>query len=135
MIGDAVLYAANRATGDAVAKVSRSIGWYAAGVLMLIVAAGLVLTGIFWLLQSELGSVAAALVIAGAVGLLGGASLAVPSLIAAKEKADEQREAEVSPLADVSEEASQAVDYFGAARVLLTAFVLGISAGRTVKGR
>ncbi len=135
MIGDAVLYAANRATGDAVAKVSRSIGWYAAGVLMLIVAAGLVLTAIFWLLQSELGSVAAALVIAGAVGLLGGASLAVPSLIAAKEKADEQREAEVSPLADVSEEASQAVDYFGAARVLLTAFVLGISAGRTVKGR
>lgn len=135
MIGDAVLYAANRATGDAVAKVSRSIGWYAAGVLMLTVAVGLVLTAIFWLLQSELGSVAAALVIAGAVGLLGGASLAVPSLIAAREKAEELREAEVSPLADVSEEASEAVDYFGAARVLLTAFVLGISAGRTVKGR
>jgi len=135
MIGDAVLYAANRATGDAVAKVSRSIGWYAAGVLMLIVAVGLVLTAIFWLLQPELGSVAAALVIAGAVGLLGGASLAVPSLIAAREKAEELREAEVSPMADVSEEASQAVDYFGAARVLLTAFVLGISAGRTVKGR
>ncbi len=135
MIGDAVLYAANRATGDAVAKVSRSIGWYAAGVLMLTVAVGLVLTAIFWLLQSELGGVAAALVIAGAVGLLGGASLAVPSLIAAREKAEELREAEVSPLADVSEEASEAVDYFGAARVLLTAFVLGISAGRTVKGR
>ncbi|MDZ4842799.1 MAG: hypothetical protein SH859_11770 [Hyphomicrobium aestuarii] len=135
MIGDAVLYAANRATGDAVAKVSRSIGWYAAGVLMLIVAAGLVLTAVFWLLQSELGGVAAALVIAGAVGLLGGASLAVPGIIAAREQAEELREAEVSPLADVSEEASHAVDYFGAARVLLTAFVLGMSAGRTVKGR
>jgi hypothetical protein len=136
MIADAVLYAAGRATGHTADTLARTLVWFALAAFMFTVAALAGILGLFWYLEPKLGPVYAALSLA-----LGGFVLAllfacVPGMMSVVEAAAANRKtAAADPLTAVETEARDAVDYFGAAKVLISAFLLGMGAARSIKGR
>ena len=136
MIGDAILYAASRAAGPAAERLTRTVTWFAVAGFMFVVATTFGVVALFWYLEPRLGSIPAALSIAGGACLVAFTCLAIPSVSAI---ADERAENGNPPIASAFEsaetEAREAVNYFGAARVLMSAFILGLSAARTLKGR
>jgi hypothetical protein len=133
MIADAVLHAAGGPAGQ---KLTRTFIWFALAAFMFTVAAISSVLGLFWYLEPRIGSVYAALVLA-----LGGFMLTllfacVPSMMSSIEAAAVSRKADLKTTsATVEAEAQDAVDYFGAAKVLISAFLLGLGAARSLKGR
>ena len=134
MIGDAVLYAASRATHDAVENVSRRVTWIAVASVFLIAAMVLAIIAAYLLAEPRFGSVHAIAMIAGVCVLVALVSLSVPAMI---EKVEARRRNKGSPVATaaaaVDAEAKQAVDYFGAMQVVGTAFLFGLGAARRLK--
>jgi hypothetical protein len=136
MIADAVMFAATRATGHAAEKMARTAGWFAMAAVMLVLAVVFAVTALYWYLAPWLGPITAALAIAAGAMLTAIVFVSVPSLMAAIEtSAQESKPTVATAMAAVDTEAHAAVDYFGAARVLLSAFVFGISAARTIRQR
>lgn len=135
MLGDALLYAASRATSNAVDSMSRNATWYIIATTFLIcgLVFGLVLA--FWLLEPEVGAFLAAAYIAAGCALVGVVCLLVPTLARWLEAATPQSESPVAAtMAVVDEEAREAVDYFGALQVVGSAFMLGVGTARRLKG-
>jgi len=134
MIGDAVLYAASRATHSAVENVSRRVTWTGIGVAFFIATLVLVLVAAYLLLRPGLGSLGAVAALAGACCLIGIAALYVPMMI---DKAEERSRPSGTPVANavaaIDEEAHEAVDYFGALRMVSAAFLFGLGAGRRLR--
>jgi MFS family permease len=130
MLGDAVLYAASRATSTAIENVSRRATWTALAATFLICGLVFALILAFWLAEPMLGALRAAGAIAIACVVVGLLCLAMPWLI---ERADRMRRQQTSPVAVVEEEAKEAVDYFGALQVVGAAFLFGIGAARRLK--
>ena len=134
MIGDAVLYAASRATHSAVENVSRRVTWTGIGVAFFIATLVLVLVAAYLLLRPGLGSLGAVAALAGACCLIGIAALYVPMMI---DKAEERSRPSGTPVtnavAAIDEEAHEAVDYFGALRMVSAAFLFGLGAGRRLR--
>ena len=134
MIGDAVLYAASRATHDAVENVSRRVTWIAVASVFLIAAMVLAIIAAYLLAEPRFGSVHAIAMIAGVCVLVALVSLSVPAMIV---KVEARRRNKGSPVATaaaaVDAEAKQAVDYFGAMQVVGTAFLFGLGAARRLK--
>jgi hypothetical protein len=136
MIADAVLYAAGRATGQTAEKITRTVVWYALAAFAFTVAAVASVLSLFWFIEPQIGAVYAALLLA-VIGFILTAIFAfVPTMIhsieveVAKSKASGNES-----LAAVETEVREAVDYFGAAKVLISAFLLGLGAARSLKGR
>jgi hypothetical protein len=131
MIGDAVLYAASRATHSAIENVSRRVTWMAISGVFLIAAMVLAIIAAYMIAEPEFGQLGAIGIIAGGCVLAGLISMSVPVII---EKAEARRRNKGSPVstavAAVDEEAKQAVDYFGALQVVGTAFLFGLGAAR-----
>jgi len=134
MIGDAVLYAASRATHSAIENVSRRVTWMAIAAAFFIATLVLALIVAYLLLRPELGSLGAAAMLAGACALIGIISLSVPWMI---DKVEERRRSKGTPVANavaaVDEEAHEAVDYFGALQMVGTAFLFGLGAARRLR--
>ncbi len=136
MIGNAVLYAASRATSNAIENVARRVTWTAIAATFLLCALvfGLVLA--FWLLEVRFGPLQAAGVLAAACALLGLVCLMMPAMIEWFEKLRKrQGSAVANTVAAVDEEAKDAVDYFGALQVVGAAFLFGLGAARRLKQR
>jgi MFS family permease len=134
MLGDAVLYAASRATSTAIENVSRRATWTALAAAFLVCGLVFALILAFWLAEPRIGALYAAGAIAVACAGLGLFCLAMPWLI---ERIETMRKRETSPVATtvavVDEEAREAVDYFGALQVVGAAFVFGLGAARRLK--
>lgn len=136
MLGDAVLYAASRATSTAIENVSRRLTWIAAGAALLLCAlvAGLILA--FWVAEPEIGAINAMAALALGCAIVGIVCLLMPALI---ERIERARKRQQSPMATtvavVEDEAKEAVDYFGALQVVGAAFLFGLGAARRLKNR
>jgi hypothetical protein len=134
MIGDAVLYAASRATHSALENVSRRVTWMAISGVFLIAAMVLAIIAAYMVAEPRFGPLAAIGIIAAGCVLAGLISMSVPVII---DKAEARRRNKGSPVstavAAVDEEAKQAVDYFGALQVVGTAFLFGLGAARRLR--
>jgi hypothetical protein len=134
MIGDAVLYAASRATHSALENVSRRVTWMAISGVFLIAAMVLAIIAAYMVAEPRFGPLASIGIIAGGCVLAGLISMSVPVII---EKVEARRRNKGSPVstavAAVDEEAKQAVDYFGALQVVGTAFLFGLGAARRLR--
>ncbi len=134
MIGDAVLYAASRATHSALDNVSRRVTWIAIAGVFLVAAMVLAIIAAYMLAEPRFGSLHAIAMIAGVCVLVALVSMSVPAMI---EKAEARKRDKGSPVATaaaaVNAEAKQAVDYFGAMQVVGTAFLFGLGAARRLK--
>ena len=134
MLGDAVLYAASRATHTAIENVSRRAAWtgLAAGFLLCGLVAGLIVA--YWFAERYVGPFNAAALIAAGCLLIGVICLSVPSIVERIEASRKQRRsATETTAAVVHDEAKEAVDYFGALQVVGAAFLFGLSAARRLK--
>ena len=134
MIGDAVLYAASRATHSALENVSRRVTWMAISGVFLVAAMVLAIIAAYMVAEPRFGPLAAIGMIAGGCVLAGLISMSVPVII---EKIEARRRNKGSPMstavAAVDEEAKQVVDYFGALQVVGTAFLFGLGAARRLR--
>jgi|RhiMetdeSRZDD1v2_1073273.scaffolds.fasta_scaffold1534334_2 hypothetical protein len=134
MIGDAVLYAASRATHSALDNVSRRLTWTAISGAFLFAAMVLAIIAAYMVAEPRFGPLAAIGIIAAGCVLAGLISMSVPVII---DKAEARRRNKGSPVstavAAVDEEAKQAVDYFGALQVVGTAFLFGLGAARRLR--
>jgi hypothetical protein len=134
MIGDAVLYAASRATHSALENVSRRLTWTVISGAFLFAAMVLAIIAAYMVAEPRFGSLGAIGIIAGGCVLAGLISMSVPMMI---DKVEARRRDKGSPMstavAAVDEEAKQAVDYFGALQVVGTAFLFGLGAARRLR--
>jgi hypothetical protein len=134
MIGDAVLYAASRATHAAIENVSRRATWAAIGATFLLAAMVLAIVAAYLVAEPRFGALQAVGLIFAVCLLTGIVSLSMPWML---DKIEARRKARSSPMgtavAVVDEEARGAVDYFGAMQVVGTAFLFGLSAARRLK--
>jgi hypothetical protein len=134
MIGDAVLYAASRATHSALENVSRRVTWMAVSGVFLIAAMVLAIIAAYMVAEPRFGPLGAIGIIAAGCVLAALISMSVPVMI---DKAEARRRDKGSPVstavAAVDEEAKQAVDYFGALQVVGTAFLFGLGAARRLR--
>jgi len=135
MIGDAVLYAASRATHTAIENLSRRLTWAAIAIVFLLAAFILALIALYIVLEVRFGALQSVGMLAGGCVLLGIICLSMPWLI---ERAEVRRHdrgtATANAVAAVDQEAKEAVDYFGALQVVGTAFLFGLGAARRLRG-
>lgn len=134
MIGDLVLYAANRATNGAVEGVARKASWGGLAVFMLLAGATFGLFVAFWILEARYGAPVAGGMIASACFAIGLVCLMMPKLLDWSErKPSTVMTPSAQAAASVQDEVSEAVDYFGPVRVLATAFMLGFGIAKRIK--
>lgn len=134
MIGQAVLYAASRATSSAVDSVTRKITWTAIAAVFLLAAFIVALMLAYTMIAAEYGAVIGFTVIAGGCLGIGLVSLVMPTLIERIENFRRERKSALATTADVvDEEAREAVDHFGALQVIGSAFLFGLGAARRIK--
>lgn len=135
MIGDAVLYAASRATHTAIENVSRRLTWAAIAIVFLLAAFILALIALYIVLDARFGALQSVGMLASGCVLLGIICLSMPWLI---ERAEARKHDRGTPTANavaaVDQEAKEAVDYFGALQVVGTAFLFGLGAARRLRG-
>lgn len=134
MLGDMVLYAANRAMGGAVDSAARKASWGGVAIFLLGVGTIFSLIVAFWLLDARYGATAAGLIISAACFVIGVICLSMPRLLdwlQAKSKRQEDPVAET--VTAVQEEVAEAVDYFGPIRVVGSALLLGVGIARSLK--
>lgn len=134
MIGDAVLYAASRATHSAIENVSRRLTWAAIAGVFLLAAFVLAVVALYLVLEPQFGQLRSIGIIAGGCTMVGVVCLSMPWLI---ERAEARRRDQGSPVANavaaVDQEAKDVVDYFGAMQVVATAFLFGLGAARRLR--
>lgn len=135
MLGDAVLYAASRATSSAIENVTRKVTWTAVAAVLLLCALVVGLMLAYGLLEPRFGELNALGAIAGGCLLIGLLCLVMPTLIERIENLRKERKTAIAATVDVvDEEAREAVDHFGALQVVGTAFLFGLGAARRLKG-
>jgi hypothetical protein len=134
MLGDAVLYAASRATSAAVDNASRRVAWAATASGFLLCALVSALIVAYWLIEPRVGTLNAVAFISAACAAAGIVCLSLPRLIdGVKQRRSRNRSPVVTTVAVVNDEAKEAVDYFGALQVVGAAFVFGLGAARKLK--
>jgi hypothetical protein len=127
-------YATNRAADGAIEAVSRQATWIGLAILLFLSGAIISLIVIFQLLAESLGFVSAGVILAAASIAVGIICLSMPRMI---ERVETSTQTTTSPvaetMAEVQQDIAQAVDYFGAIRVVASAFLLGLGAARQIK--
>jgi hypothetical protein len=134
MIGDMMLYAANRATHGAVENVARKASWGGFAVFMLLVGTIFSLIVTFWWLDSRYGALLAGSIIAVGCFIVGTLCMLMPGIL---DRLEARAKKPADPIVDtvnaVKVEVTEAVDYFGPIRVVASAFMLGLGIARSVK--
>ena len=136
MIGDAILYAVQRATSNAVGNVERKVAWTAAAGASLLCGLVAALVLAFQILEPRIGTSNSVALISVACLLVGLFCLSLPNRLdrAQREQAPSSSASPVATTAAaMDEETKQAVDYFGAVRVVGAAFLFGLGAARKLK--
>lgn len=134
MFSDAASYVTDRITETAAERLGPKIAWGAAIATLVLAAVAFGLVALYAVIAPLYGRAEAA-------ALIGGGSLALALLLAfvawaygrlrrtSKSGAHEDGQ----PFAAIDAEAREAIDYFGSARVIATAFMFGFTAARKVK--
>jgi len=141
MFGNLLLFAANRATEGAAGNVARLATWGGLAVFLLLAGATFTLMVLFWLLQASVGPLSAAVILAAGCFVAALISLSIPHLLSAAEAkaakvAPQETTTPVHDAAEaVHEDMTDAVDYFGSLRVVVSAFMLGLGVARSLKHR
>ena len=134
MVGDMLLYAANRATTSAVGSVTRKASWGGVALFLLLVGTVFGIVVLFWLLNTRFDAIVAGSIVAAACFVVAIGCALMPKML---DRIDAQRKQPVDPMTEtvsaVKEEVNEAVDYFGPIRVIASAFMLGVGIARTVK--
>jgi flagellar basal body-associated protein FliL len=134
MIGDAVLYAASRATHTALENVSRRLAWIAIAALFLLAAFVLAVIALYLVLEPQFGPLRTIAAIAAGATLIGIICLSMPWFINRMEvRSRDHGSPTANAVAAVDQEAKEAVDYFGAIQVVGTAFLFGLGAARRLR--
>ena len=137
MLGDAVLYAASRATSTAIDNFSRKATWVATSGAFFLCALVSALIIAYWSVEPRVGTVNAVAIISATCLLIGLVCLSLPNMIERADRRRAEAARDASPVATtvaaMDEEAKQAVDYFGALRVVGAAFLFGLGAARKLK--
>lgn len=134
MIADAASYVTSRIAEGAAESIGPKLAW-GAGVLLLAIAALVFgFSAAHSYLSAIYGSLDAALAIAGACLVLLIFLIVVPWVFGRARRATAvSLKYDQSALEAVDEEAKDVIDYFGAAKVMATAFMFGFSAARRIK--
>jgi MFS family permease len=136
MIGQAVLYAANRATHSAIDSVARRITWTAIAATFFLCALVFGLIAGYWYANRFVEPLLAAGIVAGGCVVIGLICLFAPSFIDwVKSLFERKRSPMQTAVGTAKEEAAEAVDYFGAFQVVGAAFLFGLGAARRLKQR
>lgn len=136
MIGNALTYAASRLASRAVDSVERKIVWGGVSGIFIIAALIFGLTASFVYLQAQYGTMQSAIAMMIACAALALVVSWMPTILNKVEKYAEADETPGEQLVDaVDEEAREAVDFFGPLQVTVSAFMLGLNAGRGLKQR
>ena len=140
MIGDVIAFAASRATGGAVETVSRRALWFGIGAFGAIVGVIFLVMAAFWTIEPMFGTVQSAALIAAGCIVTALVCFLVPTVVEYSQKQRAKRKTEevgqvAETIATVKTEAVEAVDYFGAARVMATAFMFGLGTARRLKAQ
>jgi hypothetical protein len=134
MIGEMILYAANRATHGAVENVARKASWGGFAVFLLLVGTIFSLIVAFWWLDGKYSAIVAGAIIAAGCFIVGTLCLLMPGFL---DRLEARAKKPADPVADtvnaVKVEVTEAVDYFGPLRVVASAFMLGLGIARSVK--
>ena len=137
MLGDAVLYAARRATSTTIENVSRKAAWTAVAAGFFLCALVSALFVAYRFLEPRIGALNSVAAISAVCLLMGLVCLSLPSMIERTGRRRLSAERSASPVsttvAAVDEEAKQAVDYFGAVQLLGAAFLFGLGAARKLR--
>ena len=134
MIGEMILYAANRATHGAVDNVARKASWGGFAVFLLLAGTIFSLVVAFWLLDRRYGAVTAGSIIAVGCFTVGIICMFMPNFLDWLAAQSKKPEAPVTDTVNaVKAEVTEAVDYFGPIRVVASAFLLGLGIARSVK--
>jgi phosphoglycerol transferase MdoB-like AlkP superfamily enzyme len=134
MIGNLLLYAANRATQGAVDNVARKASWGGFAVFLLLVGTIFSLIVAFWVLNDRYDAPVAGAIIAGGCFVVGLLCLLMPRFLEWLGSKAKTTSAPVhETVSAVQEEVAEAVDYFGPIRVVGSAFMLGLGIARSFK--
>lgn len=131
-IGSALAFLGTRMAKRTVNTVERKIVWSGIGAVLGTIAVVFFLIAAYEFLIPAVGRVWGAGLLALVCALLGVLAFFAPTILAWLEK--QFGEKEIKPMEAIHQEAHAVVDQFGPFRVGLTAFLLGLSAGRTVRG-
>lgn len=138
MLGKFVAFIASRLASRTIDAVERKIVWSAIGGLLFSAACVFGLMFAFWILQAEIGGQKAAGVLAAACLVLAIIGFWMPSILNWFERQVERTQDENATAENMSEkvdeEAHAAADYFGALQIVASAFMAGLSAGRSLRG-
>lgn len=130
MIGNIVKFLGERVAKRAVNTLERTLAWSAVGALFGIIALVFLMLAAYQYMAPLLGHPASA-------GLLGVFAAIIGVLAFFAPKIMDWLERQVAkpdePVTMIEEEAHTAVDHFGPIQVGLSAFMLGVTAGRTVR--
>ena len=137
MLGDAILYAVRRATSTTLGNLERKAAWTAASVAFLLCALVSALILAYQFVEPKVGASIAVGLVSAACLLVGLICLWLPNVIerAERRRAEDNGNAApgVTAAAAVNRGAGEAVDYFGALRVVGAAFLFGLAAARKLK--
>ncbi len=139
MIGEVFAYAANRATSGAVESISKRAVWFVAGGLVLLLGCFFAVLAAFWTLEPIYGPIQSAGFIAASCLILALVCFVIPAVSQYFQRRRARIAAKTAnPVTEtikaVTEEANEAVDYFGPLQVMASAFMLGMGLARQIKG-
>jgi large-conductance mechanosensitive channel len=135
MIGEALGFLTSKVTGDLADKWVTKIIWSAIALVALIIAIVYLAIAIDAYLVPTYGRVKSALMIAGFAIVSAGIFAIIPKVVSKTQETQKATETLSETVEKVEAEAREAVDYIGAARVLASAFVFGMTTARTLKSR
>lgn len=117
-------------TGRKLEMIERRVIWYSVAILMFTIAFIIASIWAFELLASEFGLVNAGIIMIALFLALGAISVMMPTLLPEPEPSQTEQVVEV-----VEEEAQAVADALGPIQLAASAFLLGLGAGRRVRGR
>lgn len=136
MFGKLIAFAARRVTARAVDTIERQVVWGLIGGALLAAAGVFLLVFLYWLISQQLGPLAAAVILAAVCAVAGFIAFRMPAAIEEMQHDEHEDQSTPEQIAEtVDEEAHAAVDYMGPLQVVASAFLLGMSAARTVRSR
>lgn len=132
MLTNLVGYLGTRVAKRTVDNIERKVVWGATGAVLCTLALVFLMMAAYLYLSPWLGPVWSAVLLALICAIFGVAAFFAPSILTWLER--QAHGEENGTMNAVDEEAHAAVDYFGPLQVGLSAFMLGLSAGRSVRG-
>lgn len=133
MIADAAVFVADKFKQAAADRLGPTVVW--AGIIAVFSTAALAfaLVAAYFYLAPIFGSLEAAALLAAACVAVVAAMVVVPWIYRRLAKLFESTKEEGDALTALDDDARDAIDYFGAAKVMATAFMFGFSAARRIK--